>query len=179
MTQDEAQRSRWTFCEAVRVPVRDLSWGVCQMEVKKVLWPTDFSDNAEKALDYVTSLSEKYQTEVHVLYVIPELALHESWYGDFDKSHFDKIQEWEKKTAKKRLDQVCEHYLKGCPLYIKHIATGDPAEEIIKLIEREKIDMVIMATHGRKGHFHFGSVAEKVVKNSPIPVITIPIRTKK
>ena len=149
------------------------------MEVRRVLWPTDFSDNAEKALDYVTSLSEKYQTEVHVLYVIPELALHESWYGEFDKSHFDKIQEWEKKTAKKRLDQVCEHYLKGCPLYIKHIATGDPAEEIIKLIEQEKIDMVIMATHGQKGHFHFGSVAEKVVKNSPIPVITIPIRTRK
>jgi nucleotide-binding universal stress UspA family protein len=149
------------------------------MEVRKVLWPTDFSANAEKALDYVTSLSEKYQTEVHVLYVIPELALHESWYGEFEKSHIDKIQEWERKTAKKRLDQVCEDYLKGCPLYIKHIATGDPAEEIIKLVGREKIDMVVMATHGQKGRFHFGSVAEQVVKNSPVPVITIPIGPRK
>ena len=148
------------------------------MELRKVLWPTDFSDNAEKALDYVTSLSEKYQTEVHVLYVIPELAVHESWYGEFEKSHIDKIQEWEEKTAKKRLDQVCERYLRGCPLYIKHVSSGDPAEEIIKLIEQEKIDMVIMATHGHKGHFHFGSVAEKVVKNSPVPVVTIPIRAK-
>jgi nucleotide-binding universal stress UspA family protein len=149
------------------------------MQVRKVLWPTDFSANAEKALDYVTSLSEKYQTEVHVLYVIPELALHESWYGEFEKSHIDKIQEWEKKTAKKRLDQVCEDYLKGCPLYVKHIAAGDPAEEIIKLIDREKIDMVVIATHGQKGRFHFGSVAEQVVKNSPVPVITIPIVPKK
>ena len=52
------------------------------MEVKKILWPTDFSPNAEKALDYVTSLSQKYQTEVHVLYVIQELAQHPPWYGD-------------------------------------------------------------------------------------------------
>jgi len=36
--------------------------------------------------------------------------------------------------------------------------------------------MVVMATHGRTGHFHFGSVAEKVVKNSRVPVVTIPIR---
>jgi nucleotide-binding universal stress UspA family protein len=35
--------------------------------------------------------------------------------------------------------------------------------------------MVVMATHGRKGYFHFGSVAEKVLKNSPVPVVTIPI----
>jgi nucleotide-binding universal stress UspA family protein len=145
------------------------------MEVKKVLWPTDFSSNAEKALDYVTSLSEKYQTEVHVLYVIPELAQHESWYGEFEQSHIRKIQEWEEQTAKKRLDQVCNNYLKGCRLYVKHVAAGDPAEEILKLIDEEKIDMVVMASHGQKGHFHFGSVAEKVVKNSPVPVVTIPI----
>jgi nucleotide-binding universal stress UspA family protein len=149
------------------------------MQMKKVLWPTDFSANAEKALDYVASLSEKYQTEVHVLYVIPEIALHEAWYGDFDPSHIEKIQEWEAKTAKKRLDQICNTYLKGCPLYIKHVATGDPAEEILKLIDQEKIDMVVMASHGQKGHFHFGSVAEKVVKNSAVPVITVPISLRK
>ena len=149
------------------------------MQVKKGLGPTDFSANGEKALDYVTSLSEKYQTEVHVLYVIPELAQHESWYGEFEKSRIQKIQEWEEKTANKRLDQVCYTYLKGCPLYVKHIATGDPAEEILKLVRQEKIDMVVMASHGQKGLFHFGSVAEKVVKNSPVPVVTIPISSKK
>jgi nucleotide-binding universal stress UspA family protein len=146
------------------------------MEVKKVLWPTDFSENAAKALPYVRSLSENYQTEVHVLYVIQELAhYNEPWYGEFDRSHIDKLHEWEEKTAKKRLDEICENHLQGCPLYIKHIAIGDPGHEILKLIEKEKVDMVVMATHGRKGHFRFGSVAEKVVKNSPVPVITIPV----
>jgi nucleotide-binding universal stress UspA family protein len=145
------------------------------MEVKKILWPTDFSDNSEHALPYVASLGEKYQTEVHVLYVIPELANHEPWYGEFDQSHIDKIHDWERKKAEERLNEICEKHLEGCPLYVRHIAMGDPAEEILKLVEEEKMDVVVMASHGRKGHFHFGSVAEKVVKNSPVPTITVPI----
>lgn len=152
------------------------------MEVKKILWPTDFSKNAAKAQPYVTSLTEKYQTEVHVLYVIEELAFAELAYhgpqGEFDRSHMDKIHEWEEKKAKERLDGICNNYLKGCPLYVKHVATGDPAKEILKLIEKEKVDMVVMASRGRKGYF-FGSVAEKVVKNSPIPVVTIPVSPEK
>ena len=149
------------------------------MEVKRILWPTDFSSNSEHALPYVTSLGEKYHTEVHVFYVIPELGNHEPWYGEFDRSHIEKIHEWERKTAEKRLNEVCEKYLVGCPLYIRHIAMGDPAQEILKLVEEEKVDMVVMSSHGRKGHFHFGSVAEKVVKESPVPVVTIPISSKK
>ena len=148
------------------------------MELKKILWPTDFSDNSEHALPYVSSLGEKYQTEVHVLYVIPELANHEPWYGEFDQSHIDKINAWEREKAEERLNEICEEYLDGCPLYVRHIAMGDPAEEILRLARKEKVDMVVMASHGRKGHFHFGSVAEKVVKNAPIPVITVPIPTR-
>lgn len=145
------------------------------MEVKKVLWPTDFSSSAEKALPYVTDITQKYGAEIHVLYVIEDIAHHESWYGDFDKTHVDKLMQWADKSAKKRLNQVCEKYLDSCPLYVKHVAVGDPAQEILKLIEKEKVDLVVMASHGTKGNFRFGSVAEKVLKNSPVPVTTIPI----
>ena len=144
------------------------------MEVKKILWPTDFSSSAHLALPFVNSLIEKYQTEVHVLFVIEDLANHASWYGDFDQDHIEKILEWEKKTATKKLAQICEKYLDGCPLYIKHIAIGDPAKEILKLVDQEKVDMVVMASRGQKGHFQFGSVAEKIVKNATVPVVTIP-----
>ena len=145
------------------------------MEVKKVLWPTDFSSNAEKALPYVTDLTQKYGAEIHVLYVIEDIAHHESWYGDFDRSRVDKLMEWAEKSATKRLEQVCEKYLNSCPLYVKHIAIGDPAQEILKLIDKEKVDLVVMASHCEKGYFRFGSVTEKVLKNSPVPVTTIPI----
>ena len=148
------------------------------MEVNKVLWPTDFSSSAEKALPYVTDITQKYGAEIHVLYVIEDIAHHESWYGDFDKSKVDKLMEWADKSARKRLEQVCEKYLNSCPLYVKHIAVGDPAQEILKLIDKEKVDLVVMASHGAKGNFRFGSVTEKVLKNSPVPVTTIPIDTE-
>jgi nucleotide-binding universal stress UspA family protein len=144
------------------------------MEIKKILWPTDFSSNAAKALQQVLSLTEKYQAEIHVLYVIEDLANHPDWYGAFDATHVEKISEFSEKSAHKRLDQICEKYLNGCPMYKRHVAIGDPAGEILKLIKKEQMDMVVMATRGAKGQFPFGSVTEKVVKHSPVPVLTIP-----
>ena len=146
------------------------------MEIKKVLWPTDFSSSAEKALPFITSLTQQYQAEIHVLYVIEDLAHHESWYGEFDKNHIEKLMDWADKSAHKRLDQICDKYLSGCPLYIKHIAVGDPAQEILKCIEKEEIDMVVMASKGHGGKFDFGSVTEKVLKNSSVPVTSIPVK---
>ena len=149
------------------------------MEVKKILWPTDFSENSASALPYVGSLTEKYQTEIHLLYVIEDLVPHKPWYGELQRSHIDKLHEWEKEKAEERLDKICTKYLNGCPKYSKHIAIGDPAREILKFIEKEKVDMVVMAKRGEKGHFRFGSVSEKIVKNAPVAVVTIPIGSDK
>lgn len=146
------------------------------MEISKILWPTDFSENAAKALPYVTSLSEKYGTEIHVLYVLEAWGQFGSWYGDYgDQKEIDRIQDWAKETAEKRLGELCENHLSGCPLYIRHIAVGEPAEEILKLIDQEKVDLVLMATHGDKARYDFGNVAGRVVKNAPVPVLTIPV----
>jgi nucleotide-binding universal stress UspA family protein len=145
------------------------------MELNKVLWPTDFSSSAEKALPYVTDLTQKYGAEIHVLYVIEDIAHHDGWYGDFEQDKVEKLMQYAEKSAKKRLEQVCEKYLNSCPLYIKHIAIGDPAQEILKLIDQEKVDLVVMASHGSKGNFRFGSVTEKVLKKSAVPVTTVPI----
>jgi nucleotide-binding universal stress UspA family protein len=145
------------------------------MKIERILWPTDFSSNAEKALPYIESLVDQHNAEVHVIYVIEDIAHHESWYGEFGKERIDELMEWANKSATRRLEQICSKYLDGCPLYIRHIAVGDPAEEILKLIEKEQVDIVVMATHGEKGKFPFGSVTEKVLKNSPVPVTTVPI----
>lgn len=146
------------------------------MKFKKILWPTDFSENAAKALPYVTSLSEKYGTEIHVLYVLEAWGQFGAWYGEYeDQKEIDKVQNWAKETAEKRLSELCENHLSGCPLYIRHIAVGEPAEEILKLIDQEKVDLVLMATRGGKAHFDFGNVADRVVKNATVPVLTIPV----
>ena len=145
------------------------------MEVNKILWPTDFSSTAEKALPHVKSLTAQYGAEIHVLYVIEDLAHHAGWYGDFEQKRVQELMEHANKTATKRLGQICEKYLEGCPLYIKHVAVGDPAQEILKLIDKERVDLVVIASHGQQGNFRFGSVAEKVLKNSPVPVTVVPV----
>jgi len=150
-----------------------------EVEVKKILWPTDFSSSAQKALLFISSLTMKYGAEIHVLYVIDDIAHHRSWYGEFDKDHINKLEQRTNESAKSHLDQICEKYLESCPLYIKHVAVGDPAQEILKLIDKEKIDMVVMASRGERGHFRFGSVFEKVLKNSMIPITTIPVNPEK
>jgi nucleotide-binding universal stress UspA family protein len=145
------------------------------MEIKKILWPTDFSGIAETALPHVKSLASRYGAEIHVLYVIEDLAHHSGWYGDFESKRIEELMVHANKSATKRLAQICEKYLEGCPLYIKHVAVGDPAQEILKVIDQEKVDLVVMASHGEKDHFKFGSVAEKVLKNAPVPVTIIPV----
>ena len=145
------------------------------MAVKRILWPTDFSSISEKALPHVKALNQSDPGEIHVLYVIEDTAHHDGWYGAFEEKRVQELMEHANRTATKRLGQICEKYLEGCPLYIKHVAVGDPATEILKLIQKEKVDQVVMASHGAKGNFRFGSVADKVLKHSPVPVTVIPV----
>jgi nucleotide-binding universal stress UspA family protein len=132
------------------------------MDIKKVLWPTDFSSSAEKALPLVTSLTQLYQAEIHVMYVIEDIAHHEPWYGEFDKTHTEKLMERARTSANERLDQICSKYLAGCTFYVRHVFVGDPAHEILTFMDKEKVDLVVMASRGQRGHFHFGSVEMKV-----------------
>jgi nucleotide-binding universal stress UspA family protein len=145
------------------------------MEIKKILWPTDISRNAEKALPYLEALSQKFQAEIHVLYVIEDIARHEPWYGEFNPSHIKEITDWEEKKAGEHLDHICERFLDGCPHFSRETAVGDPAEEILKIVRKGEIDMVVMTSRGRKSRFSTGSVAEKVFRHSPVPVVIIPV----
>ncbi len=147
------------------------------MELKKILWPTDFSRNAIKALPIVKSLTQKYSAELHLLYVF-DTALHLPWYGDLEKEYSDRLIERGRKLAQKRLERICNKYLKGCPIHTRHTSMGDPAQEILKFIDKENVDMVVMPTHGQRSIFPFGSVTEKVVKNSNVPVLTVPIQAE-
>jgi hypothetical protein len=69
------------------------------MNLKKILWRKDFSENAAKALPCVTSLAEKYHAEVHILCVLkdyPAIGVH---YGDYDPKECERMRSWEKQTA--------------------------------------------------------------------------------
>lgn len=155
------------------------------MEIKKILWPTDFSDNSNAALSYVLSLSEKYGAEIHLLYVAEELAHSGAWYGEITGSQaelkpsvFEELHKWEIPRAGKKMEEICKKELAGCPMFQKHVVVGDPAEEILNTIEKEGVDVVVMATKGGKDRFRFGSVVDKVVRNSKVPVWTVRPKKK-
>ena len=145
------------------------------MEIKKILWPTDFSENAAKALPLVTSLSQKYGAEIHILYVLKDYPAFGASYGYNDHDDVEKMKQWEQETAERRLDEICEKFLNACPLYIRHTRVGDPAKEILKMIQNEAIDMVVMASRGSEAHFDFGSVADRVTKCTTIPTVIMPV----
>ena len=143
------------------------------IEIKKVLFPVDLTENSSKILPYVLSVSVKYDSMIYLLHVVQDLN---KW-GTIYVPHpsMDIFQKEAIEGAQKALDKVCEEQLESCPNFQKILVSGDPAAEILRTVDSEGIDLVIMGTHGRKGleHTIFGSVAENVVKKSPAPVLVV------
>jgi nucleotide-binding universal stress UspA family protein len=147
------------------------------MEVRTILWPTDLSKNSIKAAKHVSSLAEKYQAKVILLYVGVDLLSLFPAYGNYpSEDQLEHFQNWELKQAKKHLETVCAQELQACPNIDVRLVQGDAATEILKTITDAQADLVVLTTHGR-GHdeldqksAEFGSVAKKVMANSPVPV---------
>jgi nucleotide-binding universal stress UspA family protein len=154
------------------------------MEVRTILWPTDLSKNSIKAAKSVSSLALKYEAKVILLYVGVDLLSYFRAYGDPSKDQLEHFQSWELKQAKKQLEGVCAKELKACPNIEVKLVQGDAAAEILKMVKEAKADLVVLTSHGR-GHedldqksSDFGSVAKKVLANSPVPVHLVNPYTK-
>jgi len=144
------------------------------VEINKILFPIDFTQNSSKLLPYVLSMSEKYDSMIYLLHVVEDLS---RWGSGLHIPQIN-VKEYMKDAmdgAEKSMNKVCDEQLKSCPNFQRMVISGDPAQELLKSIDKEGIDLVIMGTHGRKGldHTIFGSVAENVVKKSPVPVLVI------
>ena len=154
------------------------------MEVRTILWPTDLSKNSIKAAKHVSSLAQKYQAKIILLYVGVDLLSYFRAYGDPSKDQLEHFQSWELKQAKKHLETVCEQELKACPNIELKLVQGDAASEILKTIKDAKVDMVVLTSHGRgqedldQKSADFGSVAKKILANSPVPVHLVNPYTK-
>jgi nucleotide-binding universal stress UspA family protein len=146
------------------------------MEVHTILWPTDLSKNSIKAAKHVSSLAEKYQAKVVLLYVGVDLMSHFGAYSYPSEEHLKHFQGWELQHAKQQMEEVCAQELKACPNIEVKLVQGDAAAEILKAVTAEKADMVVLTSHGRGAEAldqksaDFGSVAKKVMANSPVPV---------
>lgn len=143
------------------------------IEFKKILFPCDFTDANRKIVPYVLSTAEKYGAQLYVFHAVDDL---EGWGGVYmPYSHREDIIRQAMEQAEKLMDDLCKEQLDAYPNLVKRLVSGDPARQILQMAKDENIDLIVVGTHGRGGleHFIFGSVAEKVVKQAPVPVMVI------
>jgi len=142
-------------------------------EFKKILFPVDLSDVSPKIVPFVQTMAEKFDAEIHLLFVVRILEHFTALYVP-DLS-ITKLEQEMIEGAGKKLEEFAAENFKEARVAKTSIVLGDAAEEIVHYVRSEKMDLVIVGTHGRKGleKVFFGSVAEKVVKTCPVPVLSI------
>jgi nucleotide-binding universal stress UspA family protein len=149
------------------------------IEINNILCPIDFSDMSPRVASYAQTLAKALNASVHVVFVTPTLdpsiSLREYMGVHISPASGDKniiadiIPRAEKKMDMFIQENFSMENIRG------QVLSGYVSEEILNFAEREKIDLIIMGTHGRHGMDRIlsGSVADKVVKASKIPVVTI------
>jgi universal stress protein A len=140
--------------------------------IKKILVPTDLSEFSAAAVDYAVSLAGKYEARIYVLYVI-----------DGEPSHrllpiggtSEVMPALDEKGGKLELHQFVYGKVKESGNVIEVVRAGKAQTEILRYAKEEGVDLIVMATHGRTGlaHVLMGSVAERVVRTSVVPVMTV------
>ncbi|MEA2064291.1 MAG: universal stress protein [Gemmatimonadota bacterium] len=141
--------------------------------IKRILFPTDFSEYSKKALPYAVSFASRYGAEVHVLHVF-EQRVHPSFYI-LDKSTVFDIDDSLKDRALDALDEFVYQELRQEVQFNCEVTSGTPFLEIINYARAREIDLIVIATHGLTGleHMILGSTTERVVRKAPCPVLSI------
>jgi nucleotide-binding universal stress UspA family protein len=143
------------------------------MEIRSILFPTDFSEGSSQALQYAADIARRYEAKLYLLYVVHEIVEAGGWYvphPSMDNVYKDLV-----KDAQKELDGYGLEELKGLNGIERRVLRGAPHEEIVKFASDNKTDLIIIGTHGRRGidRILFGSTAAYVVRHAPCPVLTV------
>ncbi len=143
------------------------------MKIKKILVPIDFSEYSLKALNYAVEFAQVFQAELFLVYVIEPMV----YPADFSMGQITipEIDTSINSQAEEDIEKIIKERISGKVNAKGIIKTGRPFLEIIETASEIDADLIIIATHGMTGmeHLLFGSTAEKVVRKSPCPVLTL------
>jgi nucleotide-binding universal stress UspA family protein len=135
---------------------------------KHILVPTDFSEPSERALGLAVALAGPFDARLTLLHVwtIPNTGYAEALSWPIDDME---------RVARTALDDALASTVKLHPATEAVLLEGKEWKQILEVVKQRGCDLVVMGTHGRRGlpRFVLGSVAEKVVRLSPVPVITL------
>ena len=133
----------------------------------KILVAVDFSDGSRKALAIADKIASKFRTKLILVHVIHDPATAPGFYAA-------------KKAGEKVLHNMMNDFArKSLPKgrkVDKRVIPGLPAAQIVYLAKKEEVDLIVMGTHGLSGlkRLMIGSVVDKVMRASPIPVLAVP-----
>jgi universal stress protein A len=144
------------------------------LKMTKILYPTDFSDLSLVALKYAKSFAEQFSAELHCIHVLDEAYQYWLMLGPDGVPAGPNITQLVN-TAQDQMNDFIKTHLSDIPKLTTKVITGRPFVEIIQYAREEDIDMIVLATHGRSGlkHVLMGSVAERVVRKAPCPVLSV------
>jgi len=147
---------------------------------KKVLFCTDFSENSDFAFNYAFGVAKRDESTLYILHVLPENPNLGYLNNYLDTETLERIQ---KGVLEDVAHQFRERYLDNIGNEVKYetvTKSGRQAREIVEFAKDEGVDLIVMGTHGTTGieHVFFGSVAQKVIQRSPLPVFVIPCEKK-
>ena len=140
--------------------------------LKNILVPSDFSECSDQAVRYGLELARKFDATIHLLHVVQDPAT-QPWVAEgFAMPLLDVVEQWQKQ-AEGRLAAAVPPADRARSRVASTIGSSCP--EILRYAEEQGIDLIVMGTHGRGavGHLLLGSIAEKVVRRSPCPVLTV------
>lgn len=144
------------------------------MNVRRILVATDFAESAEQALDYATELARTQAAELVLLHVYVEPPP----YPEVASAQVATIYEEQRRWVETALEERGRR-ARGAGLLARSLVrTGSPAAVIARTAEEEGADMVVVGTHGRSGldRLLLGSVAERVVRLAPCPVLVVKMK---
>jgi len=147
---------------------------------KKVLFCTDFSENADYAFEFAYGIAKRDEGLLYILHVIPENPQKAYVENFITAEDLEKIQKTIQEDLVNKYRERYEKKIEGEITFEIITRSGRADEEILEFAKKEKVDLIVIGTHGRTGieHALFGSVAEKVLRRSPIPVFIIPSKKK-
>jgi nucleotide-binding universal stress UspA family protein len=141
--------------------------------IRNILVPTDFSEPASAALDYAKALATEFGSQLHLFHVVatPQIP----WGAEGASLSWPTLLSDLETGAREQLRALVRADDAVASRVTAATTIGVPVESILEYVSSHDIDLIVMGTHGRGmvGHVLLGSVAERVVRRSPVPVLTV------
>ena len=143
------------------------------LTVSSLLVPTDFSDNAGKALALAKEVARGSSAALHLIHIVEPVVYPADW--SYAQVGFADIEQELQTNAEKELETLGGKLREEGFTVVTCVRRGRASDEICNYAKEEGISIIAIGTHGRSGleHFLFGSTTERVLRKSPCPVLSV------